>query len=66
MMERLHVKMGRATMDGVTMFVLTPEAMLPENRNRLQVHVHGGCTCSTLARRRCPRRCSWRASGTSR
>lgn len=43
MLERLHVKVERAVMDGVKVFVLTPDAIPPENRNRLLVHVHGGC-----------------------
>ena len=43
MLERLHVRMERATMDGVKVFVLTPEAMPPEHLSRLLVHVHGGC-----------------------
>ena len=43
MLERLHVRMERTTMDGVKVFVLTPEAMPPEHLSRLLVHVHGGC-----------------------
>lgn len=43
MLERLHVKVERTTMDGVKVFVLTPDGIPPENRNRLLVHVHGGC-----------------------
>ena len=43
MLKRLHVKLARATMDGVGVFVLTPDEIPPENRNRLLIHVHGGC-----------------------
>jgi epsilon-lactone hydrolase len=43
MRERLHVKVEPATMDGVKVFVVTPDAIPPENRSRLLVHVHGGC-----------------------
>ena len=43
MLKRLHVKLARATMDGVKVFVLTPDEIPPENRNRLLIHVHGGC-----------------------
>lgn len=43
MMERLHVKVEKTTIDGVRAFILTPEVIAPENRNRLLIHVHGGC-----------------------
>ncbi len=43
MLERLHVKMDSTVMDGVKVFVLTPEAMPPEHLSRLLIHVHGGC-----------------------
>ncbi len=43
MLERLHVKVEATTMDGVKVFVLTPESIPPANQNRLLVHVHGGC-----------------------
>src|SRR5215471_3678527 len=45
MAERLHVKIERATMDGVKVFVVTPDEIPPENRNRLLIHIHGGCYC---------------------
>ena len=41
--ERLRVRVEPAEMDGVKVFVVTPEDIPPENRNRLLVHVHGGC-----------------------
>ncbi len=43
MIERLHVKVERTTIDGVRAFIVTPERMRPENRDRVLVHVHGGC-----------------------
>jgi epsilon-lactone hydrolase len=43
MAARLHVKIEPATMDGVKVFVVTPEQIPPENRNRLLIHIHGGC-----------------------
>ena len=43
MLERLKVKVERTTIDGVRAFVVTPETIRPENRDRLLVHVHGGC-----------------------
>ena len=43
MRERLHVKVDDATLDGVHVYLITPETVPPENRNRLLVHVHGGC-----------------------
>jgi acetyl esterase/lipase len=44
--ETLHVKVEPTTIDGVKADVVTPEVMPPENRNRLLVHVHGGCFVS--------------------
>ena len=43
MAARLHVKVEPKTMGGVPVFEVTPEAIPPENRNRLLIHVHGGC-----------------------
>jgi acetyl esterase/lipase len=43
MMERLHVKVEKTTIDGVRAFIVTPDVIAPENRNRLLIHVHGGC-----------------------
>lgn len=43
MLERLHVRLESTTMDGVKVFVLTPDAMPPEHLSRLLIHVHGGC-----------------------
>jgi epsilon-lactone hydrolase len=41
--ERFGVKSEGVVLNGVNAFVLTPQAIPPENRNRLLVHVHGGC-----------------------
>src|SRR6202171_1685295 len=43
MTERLHVKVEKTVIDGVRAFVVTPDAIPPENRNRLLLHVPGGC-----------------------
>ena len=44
--ETLHVKVEPMTIDGVKAYRVTPEVIPPENRNRLLVHVHGGCFVS--------------------
>jgi epsilon-lactone hydrolase len=41
--ERLHVNVEPVTLDGAKAYVVTPDVILPENRNRLLIHVHGGC-----------------------
>lgn len=41
MIERLHVTVERTTIDGVRAFIVTPETVSRENRDR--VHVQGGC-----------------------
>src|ERR1700742_1207863 len=43
MRERLHVTVQPVTMDGVKAFVVTPDVIPPEHRNKLLIHVHGGC-----------------------
>jgi monoterpene epsilon-lactone hydrolase len=43
MAERLHVKIEPGVIDGVKVYTLTPETIPEANRNRLAVHVHGGC-----------------------
>src|SRR5579862_4459205 len=43
MMERLKVKVEKTTIDGVRAFIVTPETIAPENRNRQLIHMHGGC-----------------------
>ena len=43
MAERLHVKIEPSTVAGVRAYTLTPDSIPDGNRNRLLVHVHGGC-----------------------
>jgi epsilon-lactone hydrolase len=43
MTDRLHVKVEKTTIDGVRAFIVTPDVIAPDNRNRLLIHVHGGC-----------------------
>jgi acetyl esterase/lipase len=43
MRERLHVSVRPATMDGVRVYVVTPDVIPPEHRDKLLIHVHGGC-----------------------
>jgi epsilon-lactone hydrolase len=40
--RRLGVNVTPAVIGGVNAFVVTPETIAPENRDRLLVHVHGG------------------------
>jgi len=44
--EELRVKVEPMTIDGVKAYMVTPEVIPPENRDRLLVHVHGGCFVS--------------------
>ena len=41
--ELLRVKMEAIDVGGVKAFALTPEMIRDENRNRLLIHIHGGC-----------------------
>ncbi len=43
MQQRMHVKVEQATMDGVKVAIVTPDDMPPQNRDKVLVHVHGGC-----------------------
>lgn len=43
MQERLHVKVEKTTIDGVRAFIVTPDTIPPQNRNRVLLHMHGGC-----------------------
>ena len=40
--ETLGVKVEAMNIAGVNVFMITPNIILPENKNRLLVHVHGG------------------------
>ena len=44
--QALRVKVEPINIDGVKAHMVTPEAIPPENQNRLLVHVHGGCFVS--------------------
>ena len=44
--EALKVKVEPVTIDGVKAHWVTPAEIAPENRDRLLVHVHGGCFVS--------------------
>ena len=44
--EALGVKVEPITLDGVKAYMVTPTSIPPQNRNRLLVHVHGGCFVS--------------------
>ncbi len=41
--ERMKVKVEKTTIDGVRAFIVTPDTIAPENRNRVLIHMHGGC-----------------------
>ena len=43
MAERLHVKVEPGTIDGVRVYTIVPDDIPARNRDRLAVHVHGGC-----------------------
>jgi epsilon-lactone hydrolase len=43
MRERLHVTVKPGMMDGVRVNVVTPDVIPPEHRDKLLIHVHGGC-----------------------
>jgi monoterpene epsilon-lactone hydrolase len=43
MRKRLHVTVQPTTIDGVRAFVVTPDEIPPEHRDKLLIHVHGGC-----------------------
>ncbi|WP_244546978.1 alpha/beta hydrolase [Bradyrhizobium sp. Gha] len=43
MRERLHVKVESTIIDGVRAFIVTPGTIPAQNRNRVLLHMHGGC-----------------------
>jgi epsilon-lactone hydrolase len=43
MRERLHVTVKPTTIDGVRAFIVTPDVIPPSHRDKLLIHVHGGC-----------------------
>ncbi|MGA2713804.1 MAG: alpha/beta hydrolase [Bryobacteraceae bacterium] len=44
--KELGVAVEPMTIGGVKAFIVTPQNIPPENRNRLLIHVHGGCYVS--------------------
>ena len=44
--KELGVKVEPTTIGGVKAYMVTPQNIPPENRNRLLIHVHGGCYVS--------------------
>ena len=43
MRERLHVTVKPDTIDGVHVFVVTPDTIPPGHQDKVLLHVHGGC-----------------------
>ena len=43
LLKRMNVKVEKSTIDGVRVFIVTPAKILPANRNRTLIHMHGGC-----------------------
>ena len=41
--ERMKVSVEKTTIDGVRAFIVTPTELAPANRNRVLLHMHGGC-----------------------
>ena len=41
--EKFSVTSEAMTVNGVQAYLVTPQVIPPENRNRLLIHVHGGC-----------------------
>jgi len=41
--RRLHVTVRPGTMNGVRIYVVTPDVIPPGHRDKLLIHVHGGC-----------------------
>jgi monoterpene epsilon-lactone hydrolase len=42
-LDKFGLKSEQMTVNGVNAYMITPSVIPPENRNRLLVHVHGGC-----------------------
>ena len=41
--QRMHVSVQEQTIDGVHVYVVTPEVISPAHQDKLLIHVHGGC-----------------------
>ena len=46
LLSKLQVQVEPILIDGVKTFVITPAVISPQNKNRLLIHVHGGCFVS--------------------
>jgi len=46
LLSKLQVQIEPTLIDGVKAFVITPDVIAPQNKNRLLIHVHGGCFVS--------------------
>ena len=66
MLERLHVKSEAATIDGVRVHILTPDQIPAENKDKVLIHVHGGCYVLFPGESGTPEESSWPAPGTTR
>ncbi len=47
LLTKLDVKVEPTLIDGVKAFVITPATISAQNKNRLLIHVHGGCFVSS-------------------
>ncbi len=47
LLDKLQVKVEPTVIDGVKAFIVTPAIVSAQNKNRLLVHVHGGCFVSS-------------------
>ncbi len=43
LIDRMKVKVEKTTIDGVRAFIVTPDSILPNNRQRVLINMHGGC-----------------------
>lgn len=43
LIDRMKVKVEKTIIDGVRAFIVTPVSILPNNRHRMLIHMHGGC-----------------------
>jgi monoterpene epsilon-lactone hydrolase len=66
MRERLHVAVQPGTMDGVKVYVVTPDVIPPEHRDKLLIIFTAAAMCRFPASRERPRQSSWRGLGTSK
>jgi hypothetical protein len=51
LIERMKVKVEKTTIDGVRAFIVTPESTLPNNRDRVLIHITEAATCLVQAKR---------------